>query len=76
MPNECKCDRQELSTAQQKIDEIVESKQLKYYTKDHIDKKYRLEAENELLTLEINNYNLKNNLKVVKEAASGIKPLR
>ena len=57
--------------AQSKIDKLIEDKQLKYFNKEYFDKKIRLETENSILGLELQNKQLKEQLKHL----SPIKPI-
>ena len=59
-----------------KIEKQIESAQDKAYTQTYFDKKIKLEAENDMMQAELQNYQLKAALKQAKTHATGLTPIK
>ncbi len=68
---ECKCNK--VSELQEKLDNKVESLQEKVFTHKYLEEKIRLEADNALLNLRLQNMQLKQTIENQRAASAKIK---
>ncbi len=68
---ECKCNK--VSELQAKLDDKVESIQATTFTDAYLKEKIKLEADNALLTLRLQNLQLKQTIENQRAASSNIK---